>query len=97
MGHGGGSRRRCRISFTGTNSSRISTAEISAYADSLAEEKINAGMSPCEARRSALAEMGGKEHVKQAVRESRGGTTIELFCRMRAMGCAGFGAIRASP
>ena len=52
-------------------------AEIREYADAVADEKIRSGMSPSEARRAALAEMGGTEHVKQAVREVRSGTTIE--------------------
>lgn len=54
-------------------------AEICEYADAVADEKMRAGMSPSEARRNALAEMGGTEQVKQAVRESRAGTTIELL------------------
>jgi putative ABC transport system permease protein len=53
--------------------------EIREYAHGIADEKISAGMSPSEARRSALAEMGGLEQVKQAVRESRAGTSVELF------------------
>jgi predicted permease len=54
-------------------------AEIREYVDALAEEKIAAGMSPSEARRSALAEMEGLEQVKQAVREVRTGTSVELL------------------
>ncbi|UWZ83188.1 ABC transporter permease [Occallatibacter riparius] len=52
-------------------------AEIRDYAEAVADEKIRSGMSPSEARRAALAEMGGMEQVKQAVRETRSGTTIE--------------------
>jgi predicted permease len=54
-------------------------AEIRQYAEAVADEKIHAGMSPSEARRNALAEMGGLEQVKQAVRESRSGTGIDLL------------------
>src|SRR5258708_8201189 len=54
-------------------------AEIREYVDALAEEKIAAGMSTSEARSSAVAEMGGLEQVKQAVRETRTGTSIELL------------------
>ena len=54
-------------------------AEIREYVDALAEEKIASGMSPSEAHRSALSEMGGLEQVKQAVREDRTGTSIELL------------------
>jgi predicted permease len=53
--------------------------EIREYVEAVAQEKIDAGMSLTEARRSALAEMEGMEQVKQAVRESRAGTTIELL------------------
>ena len=54
-------------------------AEIREYVDAVAEEKIAAGMSPSEARGIALAEIGGLEQVKQAVRENRTGTSIELL------------------
>ena len=53
--------------------------EIREYVEAVAQEKIDAGMSSPEARRNALAEMGGMEQVKQAVRQSRAGTTIELL------------------
>ncbi|MGA7522598.1 MAG: ABC transporter permease [Acidobacteriaceae bacterium] len=54
-------------------------AEIRGYVDAVADEKIDAGMDPSEARRKALAEIGGMEQVKQAVRDSRSGTSIELL------------------
>ena len=53
--------------------------EIRAYVDMVTDEKISAGMSASEARRIALAELGGMEQVKQAVREHRAGTGIELL------------------
>jgi predicted permease len=53
--------------------------EVSAYVDMVTDEKIAAGMSAAEARRTALAEFGGKEQVKQAVRDSRAGTGVELL------------------
>src|SRR3954468_10805713 len=49
-------------------------AEIRAYVDGITEERIAAGMTPEAARRSALAEIGGTESVKQAVRDERAGT-----------------------
>ena len=52
-------------------------AEVRAYVDQLADERIAAGMSPLEARRSALALMGGTEQVKQSVRDSRAAAGIE--------------------
>lgn len=51
-------------------------AELRAYAEGVTEEELRAGLSPAEARRRALAEMGGLEQVKQAVRESRAGATV---------------------
>jgi predicted permease len=51
-------------------------AEMRAYVDAVAEERIAAGMTPEMARRTALAEIGGTEPVKQAVRDSRAGTGI---------------------
>ena len=53
--------------------------EVRSYADMLTDEKISAGMSASEARRSALKELGGIEQVKQAVREHRAGTWIDLL------------------
>ena len=53
--------------------------EVRAYVDMVADEKIAAGVSPAEARRSTLAELGGVEQVKQAVREERSGAGIELL------------------
>src|SRR5215467_7073422 len=54
-------------------------AEIRTYVDSVTEERIAAGMSPAEERRTALAEFGGTEQVKQAVRDARAGAGIETI------------------
>jgi predicted permease len=54
-------------------------AEISSYIDAVTDEKIAGGLSRDEARRTALAEFGGTEQVKQAVRNSRAGTGAETF------------------
>jgi predicted permease len=53
--------------------------EVRSYVDMIADEKIASGMSASEARRTALAGVGGIEQVKQAVREHRAGTGIELL------------------
>src|SRR6267154_423975 len=53
--------------------------ELHAYVDQVTEERIAAGISPSEARRTALAEFGGVEQVKQAVREHRSGIGLELL------------------
>ena len=52
-------------------------AEIRSYVDGVTGEKIAAGLSHDEARRRALAESGGMEQVKQAVRNGRAGTFVE--------------------
>src|ERR1700693_3300779 len=53
--------------------------EVRAYVDLVTQEKIAAGISPCEARRTALADFGGVEQVKQAVRNHRAGVGLELL------------------
>src|SRR5262245_19457004 len=59
--------------------------EMRAYIDLTTDEKINSGISPLEARRLALAEAGGIEPVKEAVRAVRSGAPLDqLFqdCRL---------------
>jgi putative ABC transport system permease protein len=53
--------------------------ELRAYVDMIADERVAAGMSAAEARRSVLAEFGGVEPVKQEVRDHRAGVWSELF------------------
>jgi predicted permease len=55
--------------------------EVRAYADLLTDEKIAAGLSPSEARRKALAESGGIEPIKQAVRDRRAGVSLEILAQ----------------
>ncbi|HEX6732132.1 MAG TPA: ABC transporter permease, partial [Pyrinomonadaceae bacterium] len=57
------------------------TEEIQAYLDMLTEEKIRQGLTPQEARRSALVELGGVEQVHERVREIRMGQFIETTWR----------------
>lgn len=52
-------------------------AEVRGYVDAIADEKMAKGVPPVEARRQALAECGGVEPVKQAVREGRAGAGME--------------------
>jgi predicted permease len=51
--------------------------EVRAYVDMVMDEKIAGGISASEARRTALAEFGGIEPVKQVVREHRAGASLE--------------------
>ena len=53
--------------------------EVRAYVDMVTDERIAAGMPASEARRTALAEFGGIEQVKQAVRDHRAGAGVELL------------------
>src|SRR5215510_3712321 len=55
------------------------TEEIDAYLDMLVEQKINEGLDPAEARRAALIELGGKEQVKEKVREARAGYQLDIL------------------
>src|SRR5262245_34858053 len=55
------------------------TEEIDAYLEMLIERKINAGLDPAEARRAALIELGGREQVKEKVREARAGYQLEAL------------------
>ena len=57
------------------------TEEIQAYLDMLTEEKISHGLTPQEARRNALIELGGVEQVQERVREIRMGQFIETTWR----------------
>jgi predicted permease len=53
--------------------------ELRAYVEMMTDEKIVVGMPASEARRIVLAEFGGVEQVKQAVREHRAGISMELL------------------
>ncbi len=56
-------------------------AEVRACAEMLADEEMAGGMPAEEARRRALAELGGAEQVKQAVRDERAGSGVEELCQ----------------
>jgi predicted permease len=53
--------------------------ELRGYVRLLTEEKIRAGLSPEDARRAALAEVGSLEAVKDAVRDVRRGAWVETL------------------
>jgi macrolide transport system ATP-binding/permease protein len=56
-------------------------SELRSFVDTVTEERVQSGMSPSEARRTAIAEFGGMEQVKQAVRDQRSGVWIQSFWR----------------
>jgi predicted permease len=55
--------------------------EVQSYAAMLADEQRAAGVPDAEARRRALAEVGGVESVKERVRDERAGVWLELLWR----------------
>jgi len=52
-------------------------AEVRAYAEMLAEEKMRAGVKPDEARRAARIDLGGIEQVKEEVRAVSAGAWLD--------------------
>jgi len=53
--------------------------EVRTFAEMLADERIAGGMPPGEAHRTALADCGGIEQLKQAVRDRRAGVRFEVL------------------
>ena len=67
------------------------TEELDAYLEMLVEQKIKEGFDPVEARRAALIELGGREQVKEKVREVSVGYQLEILWQdlrygLRALG-----------
>ncbi len=71
----------CRNLFKKDRVDQEFTEEIQAYLDMLTETKIRQGLTPREARRNALVELGGVEQVHEKVREIRMGQLIETAWR----------------
>ena len=55
--------------------------EIRAVYTLLVDEKLQAGLTPEQARRAATLELGGVESVTQQVREQRAGAYVDAFCK----------------
>src|SRR5262245_13539744 len=55
------------------------TEELDAYLEMLIEQKLNDSPNPEEARRAALIEFGGKQQVKEKVREVSVGHQLEIL------------------
>ena len=55
--------------------------ELRAFVEQDADSKIQSGMSPEDARRAALIELGGAEQVKEHVRDARAGARWEGLFR----------------
>jgi putative ABC transport system permease protein len=56
-------------------------AEVQAHFDTLIDRAEASGLTPPEARRMVQLEFGGREQVKQTVRESRAGASLEAGIR----------------
>ena len=56
-------------------------SELESYVEMVTDEKIAAGFTASEARRTALAEFGGLEQVRQEVRNRRAGASVEIILR----------------
>jgi putative ABC transport system permease protein len=67
--------------FSRSRVERDLDANLRAYADLLADEKVRAGMSIDDARRMALVEVGGIERVKDDVRDVSSGAMLETTMR----------------
>ena len=53
--------------------------ELAAHLEMLVEQNVERGMTPEEARRAARIALGGREQIKEAVREQRGLPWVESF------------------
>src|SRR5258708_320413 len=51
--------------------------ELDSYLEGLTREKLDAGMTPEEARRAARIELGGADQVKDGVRRARAGAFLD--------------------
>src|SRR5512133_2797974 len=56
-------------------------AELREYAELVAAEKMRDHLSPDDARRAALIEVGGIEQVKEQVRDARAGASLDVLRR----------------
>ena len=67
--------------FRGRQTERDLDDEVDAYLELLIQRKVERGVEPIEARREALIEFGGKEQVKEKVREARMSHYIETVAQ----------------
>ena len=80
--------------FTRARVERDLDDELRVYLDQSADEKRRAGMTPAEARRAALIELGGLEQVKEEVRQVKAGQMLEEFLQDLRYG---FRSLRKNP
>src|SRR6476660_3811937 len=53
--------------------------EVCSYIDLLTQEGMDAGMDEASARRTALLKLGGREQIKEAIREVQTGAWLEAL------------------
>ncbi|MBS1855205.1 MAG: ABC transporter permease [Acidobacteria bacterium] len=70
-----------RALFRGRGSEREMDDELRQWLDAAIADKIRSGMSPAEARRSAMMEMGSVEFVKEEIRAAGWESAVEAFGR----------------
>jgi predicted permease len=70
---------RVRAFFTGRQMDADLDAEMASHLELAVEENIQRGMTPDEARRSALVRFGGVEQAKQRHRDTRGIPFLEIL------------------
>jgi predicted permease len=73
--------RTCRNLIRGRRLDDDLSQELSSYVDELTERRVRNGQNSAAARRDALLEVGGTEHVKELVREQRFGFEVDLWLR----------------
>ena len=67
--------------FNGSAADAELSEELLAFVEHDTDSKIQSGMTPGDARRTALIELGGAEQVKERVREARAGARCEGLLR----------------
>jgi hypothetical protein len=72
-------------------------AELRSYEEMLVDEKVRGGVEPRAARRAARLEVGGREQVKEEVRDVRLGATLEAIAAELRQSLRACAAIPASP
>jgi len=70
--------------------------EVRSHLEMLAEENIQAGMSPEEARRAARIELGGVDQLKEQVHQVQAATGFTRFLGIAVTASDNFARIRAS-
>ena len=90
-------RARCRALFDRDRADRELDDELRDHVDRETAARCARGVPPAEARRQALAALGGLGSARDRVREVRFGTLAEQVFKTSATGCGCSSAAPASP